>query len=460
MTNHNIILPCSSLEWMNPSLHLERLDRLAELIKKKGYESFELTYQVQIHSSLEVRMQQFESFNQSDTASLDVVIYDGHQVGTASCSGLIWNDWVKTVEQAIIFAQLAQPDQYAQLPPLECFKQPIGECGLFMPATLTGDQFLTQALALEQAALDHKKIVNSDGASVSASYEIYCVVNSQGLRAVIPSSIFSQSIYVMAAERDQKENDGAYEYRRNWNDFSSALELGQLAAQRALAKLNARSIVSGDYPIVFSPRCSGSIIKNLFAALSGRSQYLKTSFLEGMLGQQVLPSWISINDNPRLLGGLQSFPIDADGLPTYAHQFIEHGVVLEYILSYYSAQRLGLKTNALASGLLNTTMTTNVSKLHDIVKKYPKCLVIDQLTGTGVNILTGDYSRGVDGFYYEHGERIHALQDVTIASNLKEMLNSIEYHASDYDPYRGLKVGSLAIPSMSVSGHGDESDCL
>lgn len=446
------MLPCTSFEWIEGTQHLERLDKLASFIRAQGYHSFELFYQTQLACTVDVRMQKFESFNQSDSASLEVVIYQGHQEGRAVCAGMIWHDWIKTVEQAIIFSKLAQPDCFLRLPEKDYFKEPIASCDLFIPTLLSGQEFLIKALELEAIALEGPSIVNSEGASVSASYDLYCVLNSQGLRAAIPSSVFSQSVYVMASQHNAQESDGASEYQRNWSHLTKAAHLGALAAQRAAAKLNAKSVTSGQYPIIFSPRCSGSLIKHLFGALSGRAQYLKASFLEGALGQQVLPAWISLQDNPRQLQGPQSFPIDSDGLATYPHRLIDAGTVKEYILSYYAAQRLGLKPNALGSGLLNTTMTTNAEDLKQLVSFYPKCIVVDQLTGTGVNIVTGDYSRGADGFYYEQGECLHALESVTIASNLKDMLRSIVYHADDAQAYKGLKIGTLALGEMAVSG--------
>lgn len=431
----------------------DSLDRLSDYIRSKGSVDFIITYRHELSSSLNVRMLEVESFSQNLKSGLDVHVYLGHQAGSASCSGAIWDDWKRTADQAFIFAALAQEDPYLSLPPKELFSNNIIDCHIYQPEILRAQKMLDLAIELEKSSLNFSdKIKNSDGASVDASYDFIWYLNSKGLRVMIPSSSYGYAVSVLAQDGDSLEADSAYEYARSWDLLSKPEEIGRKAASRSIARLNPQRILSGQYPVIFSPRCSASLLGHLFASLTGRSQYMKATMNLDVLGKQVMPNWMSISDNPHLLKGQKSSPLDDDGLPTYPHILIQDGIVKEYILSYYSAKRLGLKPNHLSGGLMNTNLTTNAENLENLLNLYPKIILIDQLSGTGVNIVNGDYSRGIDGFYIENGEILHSLKETTIAGNLKDMLMNIEFHAQDSEKNRSIQAGSLMIHEMITAG--------
>ena len=453
MSLNDEIMPAIFLTEESKKNIFDSLDRLSDYLRSKGSIDFTITYRHELSSSLNVRMLEVESFAQNLKSGLDIQVYLGHRAGSASCSGAIWDDWQRTADQALIFASLAQEDPYLSLPPTELFSNHIIDCQLYQPEVLPSQKMLDLALELERSSLNFsEKIKNSDGASVDASYDFIWYLNSKGLRVMIPASSYGYAVSVLAQDGDSVEADSAYEYARAWDLLSNPEEIGKKAASRAISRLNPQPVVSGYYPVIFSPRCSASLLGHLFASLTGRSQYMKATMNLDALGKQILPNWMNISDNPHLARGQKSSPLDDDGLPTYPHLFVQNGVIKEYILSYYSAKRLGLKPNHLSGGLMNTNLTTNISDLQALLNLYPKIILIDQLSGTGVNIVNGDYSRGIDGFYVENGQIIHAVKETTVAGNLKEMFMNIEFHAKDAEKNRSIQAGSFMIHGMMTAG--------
>ncbi len=419
----------------------------------KGISDWSLSYNQQDSFGLEVREQIIEDCDQSDSSQLAIRVYIGAKSGVATCLGIQWSDWTATVLKAFDIARLSQDDRYERLPDRQCFAVRPPVLRLESAEEYTQNDLFQQAMLIERLALDGEApgLLQSNGSSVTAHYGLNIRANSRGLWCVEPSTFYGHSLSLIAHGPKGSESEWASEHSRQWSRLSEAAYIAKLAKTRALDKMHKQNVPSGDYPIIFSPRCSYTLLKHIFAGLSGRAQYLQSTFLWNAVGQTILPSWVKIFDDPHCEWGLGSSAIDSDGLVTAPQILIEHGIVKQYILSHYSALRLGLAPSGLGSGLLNPAMTTNVKSFEELVNKYPKCLVVDSLSGTGVNINQGTYSRGVEGFYYEQGQRLFALKEVTIATSLAPLYHSLEGHAPDYEPLSAWKIGSLAFPSMRVS---------
>lgn len=449
---HNF-LPLAE-QWSQGHHFPQQLERLCEHLKKRFPQAqWALTLSEQEAFSLEVLNQKVEQFEQTQSHQLDIEMILPSRAASASVLGLRWDDWVATAEQALTMAQCAQEDRWLRFPETELFDLSLtGSQALAQPRDLDPALLQESLLKLEAQALDLAPgVVRSDGASADGSYQRTSYCNSAGVQLLTPSTSFSRYLSLIAQDENGQETDYKGDFARDWKDLHPLDDLASQAVERTVSKLGKKKIPSGNYPVIFSERCSVSLIRCLLKALSGRLQYLKSTFLLDSLGQSILPDWATLSDNPRALDRFQQGLIDRDGLPTHAHQLIESGVIKEYLLSYYSATRLGLKPNSLASGLINMSLTTNAQSLDELVQRYPQCLVITGVSGTGINLMHGDYSQGAEGFFYANGQKVHALDEVTIASSLKDLFLSLEAHAADWERAQGHHIGSLAFPSMAVS---------
>lgn len=456
MHNHNTAVLSSALRAQKVEEMAQQVKKLCHLLSStQGLTDWEISFGQQDGLSLSVRMQEIEDIDQSESSQLSIRAYVNDRVGTATCLGIQWQDWADTAHKSLKIAELSQSDPFSILPDEKYFQGALPTVRIESQEDVLGKDLLDHALLIERLSLEYsgRETLQSDGSHVSAEYGFVIRANSKGLWAVIPATSYGHSLSLLAHYNDAHESDYAYESARQWSALSPAYSIAQLARERSIAKVYKSTIASGDYPIIFSPRCAYTLIKHICSALSGRSQYLKSSFLLGAKDRLILPSWVNLSDSPHLDFESGSYPIDSDGLPTREHTLIQSGIVSDYLLSHYSALRLGLQPNGLASGLMNLTMTTNADNLQQLINKYPKCIVVDQLTGTGVSISQGTYSRGVEGFYYERGEKVCALKEVTIASTLDQLYLSLEAHAADAFTLSSWKIGSLAFPSIRVSSY-------
>ncbi len=428
-------------------------DFIAFLKEMPNITDWDLSLGLQDGFSLEVRNQSIEECEQSETAEFSMRIYLGDRSGSAICLGLQKGDWREAARRAFYIAKMSQIDSFSRLPERKYFEAPLKKISLESQEILSPHDLLSHAQQGEDWALKgiEPGVLQSNGSSVSAQYSFLLRANSRGLWAQIPSTFYSHSIALVSHGPDGSESDWAGQNRRQWRDLKSPQELATLAQRRALAQRVRHTVRSGDYPIIFSHRCASSLIQHILEGLSGRAQYLKSTFLLGSVGQKILPSWVTLEDNPYWDFGPGSVPIDNDGLPTRPQILIKEGIVQKYLLSHYSALRLGLEPNGLGSGLCNPIMTTNAQNLDEILALYPKCLVVDSLSGTGVSISQGTYSRGVEGAYYEKGERLFALKETTIATTLLPFYLSLQAHAPTYEPGSSWRVGCLGFPSIRVS---------
>ena len=252
------------------------------------------------------------------------------------------------------------------------------------------------------------------------------------------------------------QRDAWYSSMRNAADLASPEAVGRYAAERALSRLNSRKISTRECPVLFESPLAAGLLGSYVNATSGGALYRRSTFLLDSLGQRVLPAHIDITEDAHVRGGKGSAPFDEEGVRTGARKVVEAGVVGGYFLSSYSARKLGMKTTGNAGGSHNLSLTSRLTKagddLDEMLRKLGTGLFVIELMGQGVNYVTGDYSRGASGFWVENGEIAYPVQEITIAGNLKDMLQGIEAVGSDVYNYGAKSVGSILMNKMKVAG--------
>ena len=328
---------------------------------------------------------------------------------------------------------------------------------LFHPWTVTSEAAAELALQCEAAAFAvDKRISNSEGAGVSAQQSHFFSAHSNGFRGGYASSRHSMSVSPIAGTGDAMERDAWYSSMLNAQDMASPERIGRYAAQRALSRLHARKISTRECPVLFESPLAAGLLGALVQAISGGSLYRKSSFLLDSLGKQVLPKHIDIHEDPFVQRGKGSSPFDDEGVRVTARQVVDAGRVRGYFLSSYSARKLGMRTTGNAGGSHNLVLRSRQTQAGDdldaMIRKMGRGLLVTELMGSGVNYVTGDYSRGASGFWVERGRIAYPVHEITIAGNMKSMLKDIEAVGADTYNYGSKTVGSILLGKMKIAG--------
>lgn len=412
--------------------------------------------------SVSVRKGELENVERNRDKSLGVTVYLGKRRGNASTSDFSKAAVERTVQAAYDIARFTAEDPFAALPDEadianadEIAKH---DLDLFHPWALTSEQAAVLALECEDAAMKTSKkfITNSEGAGVSAQQSHFFSAHTHGFRGGYASSRHSLSVSPIAGKGDDMQRDGWYSSERSALDLASAQDVGRYAAQRALSRLKSRKIPTTECPVLFESPLASGILGGLVQAISGGALYRKSSFLLDSLGKQILPKHISVMEDPFVPRGKASSPFDDEGVRVNARQVIKDGRVEGYFLGSYSARKLGMKTTGNAGGSHNLTMTSKLTQasddLDEMLRKLGTGLFVTELMGSGVNGVTGDYSRGASGFWVENGVIAFPVHEITIASNFKTMLKGIEAIGADIYNSGSKAVGSVLLNRMKVAG--------
>ena len=329
---------------------------------------------------------------------------------------------------------------------------------LFHPWAITAEQAAELALECEAAALQTSALIsNSEGAGVSAQQSHFFSAHTRGFRGAYASSRHSISVAPIAGYGEHMQRDAWYSSMRDARELASAQAVGRYAAERTLARLHSRKITTRQCPVLFESPLAAGLLGAYVQATSGGALYRKSSFLQDSLGQQVLAAHVDIAEDPHVRKGKGSAPFDEEGVTTRARQLVQAGVVQGYFLSTYSARKLGMRTTGNAGGSHNLTLTSRLTRAGDdlpqMLRKLGTGLFVTELMGQGVNHVTGDYSRGASGFWVENGEIAYPVEEITIASNMKDMLLGIEAVGADAYNYGAKTVGSVLINRMKIAGN-------
>lgn len=401
-----------------------------------------------------VRKGEVETIEYNRDKGLSVTVYVGQKRGNASTSDFSPQAVNDTVTAALSIAAHTAADDCSGLAEVDLLARDFPDLDLYFPWDLPVEQAIELAKTCEAAAFDvDKRINNSEGASVSVGESQFVYANSLGFMGGYPASRHSISCAVIASDDETMQRDYWYSVARDPADLEQIERIGREAGTRSVARLGAKKIATSEVPVLFEAPIAASLMGNFVSAISGGSLYRKSSFLLDSIGQQVFSPHIQIRELPYLKKGLASGAFDNEGVATCDRKVVENGVVQGYFLSSYSARKLGLRTTGNAGGNHNLILDNGIGmSFSALLEKMGRGLLVTELLGQGVNLVTGDYSRGAAGFWVEGGEIRHAVEEITIAGNLKDMLLGITAVGSDVIVRGSKQCGSLLIDRMMVAG--------
>ena len=405
--------------------------------------------------SVSTRLQEIENVEFTNDGALGISVYLGQQKGNASTSDLSEEAIKNTVEAALAIAKYTSPDDCTGLADKELMAFEAPDLALYHGASVDVEQATKLALEAEKSALEYDaKIVNSNGASFNSHTGVRVYGNTHGMLQSYLSSRYSLSCSVIGGELDQLENDYEYTVSREFDALSSADWVGQNCAKKVIARLNPQKLTTREVPVIFLNDVATGLISHLTGAISGGSLYRKSSFLLDYLGKQVLPDWFQISERPHLLKRLASTPFDSEGVRTQDLEIIRDGVLQTYLLTSYSGRKMGMQSTGHAGGIHNWLVKPNLTGgLTALLRQMGTGLLVTDVMGQGVNIVTGDYSRGAAGFWVENGEIQYPVAEITIAGQLQDMLKNIVAVADDIEHRSNIQTGSILLDKMKISGN-------
>ena len=426
---------------------------LLDEAKKQGASAAEAGLSQETGLSVSVRLGDVETIEHHCSQGLGVTVYFGQRKGSASTTDLSPASIKETVSAACSIARYTSEDEFSGLPDKELLATEFPDLDLNHPWHLGTENAIELALECEEAARNfHADITNSEGASINTHQGNYVMGNSLGFLHGYPTTRHSLSCSVLAQRGDSMQRDYWYSVARNAINLESPKEIGKKAAERVLRRLEGRSLSTRQCPVLYSAEIASGLLASFIGAISGGNLYRKSSFLLNALDTQVFPEFIRIYERPHLKGALGSAAYDGEGIATKSRDIVSDGILRSYVLSTYSARKLGLQSTGNAGGVRNLSITTSNLDLKAMLKQLGTGLLVTELMGQGVNILTGDYSRGAAGFWVENGEIQYPVEEITIAGNLKDMLKNIVAVGNDID-YRGnVRSGSILVERMSIAG--------
>ena len=445
----------SSPRFSYPFTVLQNIARdVLDHARKAGASACETDVSDGFGQNVTVRRGEVETIEYNRDKGLSVTVYIGQKRGHASTSDFSPQAVSDTVAAAISIAGHTAADDCAGLADADLLAREFPDLDLYFPWELPVEQAIQLAQACEAAAFGvDKRISNSEGASISLSESQFVHANSLGFMGGYPSSRHSISCAVIASQDEAMQRDYWYSTVRDATDLEQADSVGKKAGMRSVARLGAKKIATCEVPVLFEAPIASSLIGHFVSAVSGGSLYRKSSFLLGSIGTQVFAPDIQIRELPHRIKGLASGAFDDEGVATRERKLIENGVVQGYFLSSYSARKLGLRTTGNAGGNHNLILDNGAAlEFSALLKKMGKGLLVTELLGHGVNAVTGDYSRGAAGYWVEGGEICYAVEEITIAGNLKDMLLGISAVGSDVIIRGSKQCGSLLIDRMTVAG--------
>ncbi|MBT0724164.1 metalloprotease PmbA [Rosenbergiella sp. S61] len=403
--------------------------------------------------SVSTRYGEVENVEFNSDGALGITVYLGQRKGSASSTDLSPAAIERAVQAATDIARYTSEDPFSAVAEASLLAWDAPDLDLYHPLAITPDQAIDYAAAAEQAALEcDTRIVNSEGGSFSSHAGIRVFGNSHGFLKSYCSTRHSMFSSVIAEQKGQMERDYAYTSGRDFADLKSAEWVGQECARRTLARLSPQKLSTRKAPVLFAPEIASGLIGHLVGAISGSSVYRKSTFLLDSLGKQIFPEWLSITEQPHLLKGTASSPFDSEGVRTQQRTIIDQGVLQTWLMTSYSARKLGLHSTGHAGGIHNWRLAGQGQSFEQLLKRMGTGLLVTELMGQGVSAMTGDYSRGAAGFWVENGEIQYPVSEITIASNLQDMWRTMVTVGDDIDERGNIQCGSILLEQMSIAG--------
>lgn len=403
--------------------------------------------------SLSVRHGEIETIEHNRDKGLGVTVYVGQRRGHASTSDFSDDALARAVDKAISIARYTAEDDCAGLADPEQLARDLPDLDLYHPWSIEVDAAAELARACEAAALAvDPRITNSEGGSLSSQSSQFVYANSLGFSGGYPTSRQSLSCAVIAEDNDAMQRDYWYTTARAAADLDSPDRVGRRAGERTVRRLNGRRLSTRQCPVLYEAPIATGLIASFVSAISGGHLYRKSSFLLDSLGSQVFPGFFQLQERPFLARGLASSPFDSEGVATRERDVVADGVVQGYFLGSYSARKLGMKSTGNAGGNHNLIVPSTGEDFPALLKRMGSGLLVTELLGHGLNMVTGDYSRGAAGFWVENGEIAYPVEEITVAGNLRDMFAGIVAIGDDVETRGSRRVGSILIERMTVAG--------
>lgn len=439
----------------HPTATLQQLaSDIVEYARERGATACATEVSDGFGQSITVRNGEVETIEYNRDKGLNVSVYLGQRRGNANTSDFSPHAVRDTVDAALNIARYTAEDDCAGLPDADMLATEFPDLDLYHPWALSVEQAIELARECEAAAYARdSRISNSEGASVNVLEAHFVYANSLGFTGGFPTSRHSVSCAVIAGKNDAMQRDYWYSEARNPAEMLRVDEIGRIAAERAVRRLNARKLGTVQAPVLYEAPAAASLLGHFVGAVSGGSLYRKSSFLLDRLGQQVFSENVRIEDAPDIPRGLASSAFDEEGVRTRRRTIVDKGVLQGYFLGSYSARKLGMKTTGNAGGTHNLILKPGDLDFDGLLKKMGRGLVVTELLGQGVNHVTGDYSRGVAGFWVEDGEIQYPVEEITVAGNLKDMYRHIAAVGNDVLVQGSRQCGSILIENMIIAGH-------
>ncbi|HHF3814111.1 TPA: metalloprotease PmbA [Haemophilus influenzae] len=405
--------------------------------------------------SVSARLQEIENVEFTNDGTLGISVYMGQQKGNASTSDLSESAIKNAVEAALAIAKYTSPDDCTGLADKDLMAFDAPDLELYHAADVDVDKATELALQAEKAALEaDERIINSNGASFNSHTGVKVYGNSHGMLQSYLSSRYSLSCSVIGGVEDALENDYEYTISREFDKLQSPIWVGENCAKKVVSRLNPQKLSTREVPVIFLNDVATGLISHFAAAISGGSLYRKSSFLLDHLGEQVLPDWFNISERPHLLRRLASTPFDSEGVRTQDREIVEDGILQTYLVTSYSGKKLGMSSTGHAGGIHNWLVKPNLTGgLTALLRQMGTGLLVTDVMGQGVNIVTGDYSRGASGFWVENGEIQYPVAEITIAGQLQDMLKNMVAVADDIEHRSNIQTGSILLDKMKISGN-------
>ena len=395
-----------------------------------------------------------ESVEYNQDKVIEVTVYVGKRSGSASLSDLRPEAIRSAVQAACNIARFTDEDPYNGLADKDLLAFNYPSVDLCYPWDISVEQAIDMARECEaKAVVKDKRITNSEGATVSTISVLNAYGNTQGFIGAFPVTRHELSCVLIAKEGDDMQRDYSYTVACDPALLDSMDHVANEAAERTVNRLGSRRLSTCRVPVIFAAEQARSLLGHFLAAISGGNLYRKTSFLLDHLDKKVFPEFIRIDERPFLKKALGSSPFDDDGVATRPNVFIENGILKNYTLGMYSARKLGMQTTGNAGGVHNLFISTGKKDLSALLKSMGKGLLVTELMGHGVNIVTGDYSRGAAGFWVENGEIQYPVEEITIAGNLREMYGNLVEIGCDIDKRGNIQTGSILLDNMTIAGN-------
>ena len=421
--------------------------------RKAGASAAEAVVSIDNGLSASVRLGEVETLEYHRDKGLGLTLFFGQRKGNASTADLSDSGIAEAVAAAAAIARHTAEDPYAGLPDAELMVGSYPDLDLDHPWGIEAQEAVELAQRCEAAARGHDpRISNSDGANVNSYRGTVVYGNTHGFIGGYTGTRHGVSCSVIAEQDGAMQRDYWYASSRMAGTLGDVEDIGRRAAERTVRRLGGRRLGTREVPVVFEADVARGLIGHFVAAIRGAALYRKSSFLLDHLGQQVFPEFLTLQEQPHLPRALGSAPFDGEGVATKARDVVRGGVLQGYVLDSYSARRLDMQTTGNAGGVHNLSVSSGELDLDGLLREMGTGLLVTELIGHGINMVTGDYSRGAAGFWVENGEIQYPVEEITVAGNLKDIFLGIRAVGSDVDLRGNIRTGSILLERLTVAG--------